>query len=201
MSITTYTELQTAIGNWLDRSDLSSRIPEFISLFEAKVNRRLRVRQQMASTTLSPSNGSATLPTDYLEWKRVTWNGATKRVLAYVDPQQFDGIDPDSPSGDPQRFTIEGSTLKIMPIDTTSLTFLYAQQVPVLSGINTTNWLLTAFPDAYLYGSLAEASSFTEDIQGGPIFDGLAKEALSEIWSLSFASQGPAAMRTVGPTP
>jgi len=35
MSITTYAELQSAIGNWLDHSLFSARIPEFIALFEA----------------------------------------------------------------------------------------------------------------------------------------------------------------------
>src|SRR3954469_10493969 len=110
MAITTYAELQTAITNWLDRTDLSSRIPEFIALYESKVNRRLRVRQQITSTTLTPSSGSASLPSDFLEWKRVTWAGSTKQELEYVSPLQFDGIDTDSPSGTPARFTIEGST-------------------------------------------------------------------------------------------
>jgi len=32
MSITTYAELQSAIGNWLDHSLFSARIPEFIAL-------------------------------------------------------------------------------------------------------------------------------------------------------------------------
>jgi hypothetical protein len=50
MSITTYTELQTAIGNWLDHSLFTSRIPEFIVLFEATANRKLRVRQMETST-------------------------------------------------------------------------------------------------------------------------------------------------------
>ena len=30
MAITTYAQLQTAAANWLDRTDLSARIPEFI---------------------------------------------------------------------------------------------------------------------------------------------------------------------------
>jgi hypothetical protein len=31
MAITTYAELKTAAANWLSRSDLGSRIPEFVS--------------------------------------------------------------------------------------------------------------------------------------------------------------------------
>jgi hypothetical protein len=42
MAISTYTELQAAIPNWLGgRADLTLRIPEFITLCEAKLNRTL----------------------------------------------------------------------------------------------------------------------------------------------------------------
>ena len=42
MAITTYAELKTAIANWLNREDLTSVIPDFISLAEADFNRKLR---------------------------------------------------------------------------------------------------------------------------------------------------------------
>ena len=31
MAITTYSELKTAVGNWLNRDDLTSVIPDFIA--------------------------------------------------------------------------------------------------------------------------------------------------------------------------
>ena len=43
MAINSYSSLQTAVANWLDRSDLTDRIPEFIDLAEARINRALRV--------------------------------------------------------------------------------------------------------------------------------------------------------------
>ena len=45
MAISTKSELHTAVTNWLNRSDLTSRIPEFITLAEASFNRNLRTRQ------------------------------------------------------------------------------------------------------------------------------------------------------------
>src|SRR5262245_15894630 len=75
MAITTYAQLQTAIASWLARSDLTATIADFITLFEAAANRRLRVRQMETSTNLTPSSGAATLPTDYLAWRRLTWAG------------------------------------------------------------------------------------------------------------------------------
>ena len=45
MAIGTFAELKTAIANWLDRDDLTARVPEFIALSEARINRALDVRQ------------------------------------------------------------------------------------------------------------------------------------------------------------
>jgi hypothetical protein len=200
MSITSYAELQTAITNWLDRTDLSSRIPEFIALFEAKLNRRLRERQQITTGTLTPSAGSATLPSDFLEWKRLTWNGTPTRELEYVDPVYFSASYPVTSSDLPTKFTIEGSTVKINTTDATTLTLGYAQKVPSLA-VTDPNWLLTSHPDGYLFGSLSMAATFTEDAQAGAVFDGMAKEIMGELWDLTFANRGPVTMKTLGPTP
>ena len=60
---------------------------DFIALFEACANRRLRVRQQEATINLTPdANGAATLPADYLALRRVTWTGSPRVELAYVHP-------------------------------------------------------------------------------------------------------------------
>ena len=39
MALDNYANLKDAVADWLDRSDLDSRIPDFISLAEARVNR------------------------------------------------------------------------------------------------------------------------------------------------------------------
>jgi hypothetical protein len=201
MSITTFSELKTAIGNWMDRTDLSARIPEFISLFEAKINRRLAVRQQVTTTTLTPTAGVASLPADYLMWKRVTWTGDPKRSLEYVDPDYLQRFNATSESGTPLYFTIEGSNLTVAPIDNTGLTFAYAQKVPALSDGAPTNWLLTAHPDAYLFGSLTMSATFTEEAQSGAAWNALTEGILGELWASDFRHQGPMTIKTLSPTP
>ena len=49
MAISNYTELKTAVANWLDRDDLTDRIPEFIALAESRFNRLLRIRAMESS--------------------------------------------------------------------------------------------------------------------------------------------------------
>jgi hypothetical protein len=59
MAISTYAELQAAAANWLVRRDLATRIVEFISLAEARINRVVRDharRRREASLTATPSS-------------------------------------------------------------------------------------------------------------------------------------------------
>lgn len=201
MAITTFAELKTAGATWLDRTNLSSQMPDFITLFEAQVNRRLLVRQQTTSTTLTPSSGSATLPTDYLEWKRVTWQGNPTRELSYVTPSALSAFNSSSLSGDPVHFTIEGSTLKVAQISDTALSFLYSQKVPALSDSATTNWLLAAHPDAYLFGMLTMSATLTSDAENGRAWNALTQGILGELWGLDFSGRGQMTQRATGPTP
>ena len=53
MALTTYTELKASIADWLNRSDLTAAIADFISLAEAQIERTLRTRQMLTRTTLT----------------------------------------------------------------------------------------------------------------------------------------------------
>jgi hypothetical protein len=201
MSIGTYAELKTAASNWLDRTDLSSRVPEFVALFEAQINRRLRVRPQTTTSTITITSGSGTLPTDYLEWKRVTWTGSPTRELSYVTPSALSAFNPDSLSDTPTHFTIEGSTIKVARLSDTSLQMLYSQKVPALSDSATTNWLLTSHPDAYLFGTLTMSATLTGDAGNGQAWNALTQNILGELWGLDFAQRGTVVQVATGPTP
>lgn len=201
MAITTYSELQAAVGNWLDHSLFAARIPEFIALFEAAANRRLRVREQEAATTLTPSAGTAALPADYLAWRRVTWTGSPRVELQYVHPSSLQAAYPSTPSARPRVFTIEGSTLKIRPVDATALEFDYFQKIPALSDGAASNWLLAAHPDLYLFGALVEAEMFGVNDERAPLWKARRDEILDEIEKLSNKTRGAGAMRVLAVTP
>jgi hypothetical protein len=201
MAITTYGELRTAIGNWLDHGLFTARIPEFIALFEASANRRLRVRQMETSISLTPSSGSASLPSDYLAWRRVTWTGSTGVELQYVHPSYLRAADPSASSGVPRHFTIEGSMLKVRPADDAALEFNYFQKVPALSDSVSTNWLLGAHPDLYLFGSLVEAEMFGVNDERAPLWKARRDEIFDEIEKLSNKTRGAGTVRAMGATP
>src|ERR1044072_317852 len=60
MPLDTYANLCATVARWLERSDLSADIPDFIALAEAKINDRLRVFQMESTATLT--GGFITLP-------------------------------------------------------------------------------------------------------------------------------------------
>ena len=77
MSLASYADLQTQVANWLARDDLAVYIPDFITLFECTAARRLKVRLQETVVSLSTTSGVGTLPSDYLGYRDVSWNGTS----------------------------------------------------------------------------------------------------------------------------
>lgn len=198
MAITTYAELQSAVANWLGRDDLNARIPEFITLFEATACRRLGVRETQTTTNLTPSSGMATLPTDFLSAKRVTWMGSSPVDLVYEHPSII-AWTPVTETGTPNKYTIEGSKLKVRPVSDTTLELLYAASTAAVSG--TLNWLMTKHPDAYLFGSLCEAEGFVVNDERSALWRSRMEAAFDEIVKSDFRYRGPMQVRVAGPTP
>ncbi len=198
MAISTYAELQAAIASWLARDDLTAYIPDFITLFEAAACRKLKVRLQETTTTLTPSSGVATVPSDYLGYRRVTWTGSPSHELSYVAPTIYSGY-LESGSGIPSVFTIEGSNLRVAPSDDTALTFDYFQRLTTVS--SSLNWLFTNHPDAYLFGSLCEANAFNKDVDAAGLWKARRDEIFDEIAKLDFNERQGMAVRVYGMTP
>ncbi len=200
MALTTYAELQTAMTSWLGNSINAASYPDMITLFEAWVNRKTRVRQQETTTNLTTTLGVATLPTDYVAWRRATWVGNPRVDLDYVQPSYFQDAFPTRPAGFPDMFAIEGSSLIVLPYDDSSqVEFLYYAKVPALSG--TVNWLFTAHPDIYLFGSLCEAELFGVNDERAALWKARRDEILTEIQMLDNKSKGIGFVRINAATP
>lgn len=204
MAISTYANLQSAISEWLARPDLTtSQLQNLISLFEAYANRKLRVRQMETSETLTTSSGVASLASDFLETRSLTWtssDSSTSRQIGYVTPAWLRGRYNSADSGDPVVYTIEGSNIVIRMVDDTASAFShrYYQKIPALSDSATTNWLLTAHPDAYLFGSLVEAQAFIIDADKAGLWKLRRDEVCEEIQKLSNANRGAGPQRPIG---
>jgi hypothetical protein len=171
MPITTFTELQQAIEDYLVRSntELNGRTADFIALFEGHLNRTLRVADMMATAgpaftqNVGLSAGAGALPGDCLEWLQLSWSDGTRSCdLRYVEPNSEEWRFRYRPFGDPSLFTIVNSTFYLRPYRPGVLTFFYYKAIPALA-TSSTNWLLQRSPDDYLNGSLAEAYRYLKD--------------------------------------
>ena len=184
MSISTYAELQTAVANWLDRTDLTARVPEFITLAEARIGRRLRVRgvEERSTTPLVSAQEYYALPSDFLEARNVQINTNPVNVLTYRTPEQLDKDFPYSTAGTPCAFTIIGEEIQLKPVPSTTDTMeiAYFKKLSALSASNTTNWLTTNAPDLLLYGSLIEAEAYLVDDPRIAVWKGAFDESISE---------------------
>ena len=67
MAITNYGELKSAAAEWLDRSDLTSRIPEFVELAEARFDRVIRTPDMVTKDdSFTVDSQYETVPTGFL---------------------------------------------------------------------------------------------------------------------------------------
>ncbi len=163
MAITNYSELQTAVGSWLNRSDLSSNIPDFITLAEASFNRVLRTRNQITRATSSVNAQYVALPTDLIELFNIQINTDPIKRLEQVSLDKADDLrSVNSSSGTPAYFAITGNNIELIPTpnSTKTIEIIYYAKITALSSSNTTNWLLDNYPDIYLYGALVQAEPF-----------------------------------------
>lgn len=169
MSISTFSELKTAVANFLARDDLTETIPSFIQLAEARMSRELETRDQekRATATLTSGDEYISLPTDLREVREVRLNTNPVSVLSYYSPSALDDAYPSTGGGRPRGFSIVGGEMKLRPVPDDSYTaeIIYIGSLSSLSDSNTTNVVLTRSPDAYLYGALAEAYAFLLDEQ------------------------------------
>jgi len=172
MAISTKAELQTAVANWLNRSDLTDRIPEFISLAESQLNRLLRTREMLVRSTASASGQYVSLPTDFLEMSNIELTSTTPpKRLVYITSDRSDDYreKQNNKTGTPSYYTIEGTSIQLLPTPDATYTIQlnYFQDIPAMSSLadSGNNWLLASHPDIYLYGTLLQSAPYLMDPQ------------------------------------
>ena len=188
MAITTYAELQTAAANWLDRTDLTARIPEFIELAEANFTRVMRPPDLVTKhDSFSIAGRYTTLPTDTLEIVRIVVDLTPVIVLEYMTPEEIsERRIVMTATGKPYYFTtIGGSTnqLEVLPSPDSTYTssIVYYTRIAALTDSATTNWLLDSHPDIYLFGTLVEAAPSLKNDERMPMWTARLDKALNAL--------------------
>lgn len=184
MSISTYSELKTAIANFLARDDLTAQIPDFIRLAEARVSRELETREQEKRATASLEVGDEyiALPTDLREVREVKLNTSPITVLEYQSPHGLDKSYTSVGNGRPRAYSVVGLEMKMRPVPDSAYTaeIVYIGSLPALSDTNTPI-AFTRHPDLYLYGALTEAYTYLLDEARSAQYDSKFGRIIAEI--------------------
>ena len=190
MSISSYSDLKSAVADWLERSDLGNRIPDFITNAEASFNRTLhhpgmetRAYTTIVSTSDEPEFVS--LPTDFQSMRRLSLPDVSgSAILEFRSEVQLNnykaGIG--DASGQPKYFTVFGTELELAPVPDSDYTLemVYRGKLTALSTSNTSNWLLALAPDVYLYGALLQAAPYADKDQV-PLWSAAYQQAYGEL--------------------
>ena len=171
MALGTFTELKDAVADWLDRSDLTARIPDFITLAEARLNRDLRIRPMEVRSSMETTSGQRyfNLPGGYLQMRNMQMNTNPITPLEYITPEMLDRLYGSDTTGKPKAYTLIGDEIQLAPIPDSDYTveMAFYEKFTALgdgtSGTVTSNWLTTNAPDVLLYGALLEAEPFIKN--------------------------------------
>lgn len=165
-------DLRTAVVEAVGDETIVDVWPRLVSLAEAKLNRVLRTRYQIAQAIV-PVSDEAPMPADFLEMaamfqgtKRLVWNPAYSLT--------------------PGPYLIE----------------YYAKLPTLAGDLTAANWLLQFYPDVYLYAVAEEAARHKRDLDLVGIMRAAKDEALMSLYSDDDRARfGQAVVRMNGVTP
>ena len=194
-AFTSYENLKTNIADYLARSDLTDKIPMFVSLAEKRLNRDLRLRQTLQQSTYSMESGyEVPTPTDFLEMKDIHIDANPIVNLNFKTVSQFYRLANSSSNGVPVNYTLVSDNFVLAPRPTGSSTInmTYYKIPRVLSDTNPSNEYLEVCPDLLLYASLVESAPFLMNDERLVTWEQLYTRGLTSITKSDEQSEFPA---------
>ena len=162
MAINTYATLKTAAATFMmGASDVTTNAADLVALSQGWFNSHLRHREMVTTTTLSPTSGVFTLPSNFTSARMVYESASIRRVLRPVTLERAFEIYPDLPSGLGEYYAIYGDSLRVFPTITNNIVVYYYKKFTALSA--DTDWLLTDYPHIYLKACQMFAADLLKD--------------------------------------
>jgi hypothetical protein len=179
MAISTYAELVTACDNHLDRSDLGSRIPEFIVIGEARIGREVKARQMEQRVSTTPSGVYVNVPSDFVSMRGVRIQGGSLGWVDYITPDIFFARFASGNSATSINYTIFGDELIFPVAPSGDVELWYYKKLTALA--TSLNTLFTVNPDLYLYAALTASAPYLLNDQRIPVWEGLYNQAKDSV--------------------
>jgi len=192
-----YGELKSELSDLLFNQRFIARYDRFTRSFEADANSRLRVLPMEAIYIFQTATGEVPLPADYLLWRAVLWlRGGVPTAppvptppfentfeMDYVHPAYLHDRRVDHNRSNPPVFTIENNKFRSrIALEGDAFEFHYYQKIPTLTGGDSnSNWLLTEYPNAYLFGLMVEAASDGRNAEMAQLYKARRDEVFAQI--------------------
>lgn len=196
-----YSDLKTAIADYLDRDDLTSRIDTFIDVAEAMHAREIRIREMIQRSQASASDRFLALPTGFLEMRTLRLLTSPVTTLTELALSDMNRLRSDA-TGKPQAFTVHAEIeFDRSPDQAYTAEMIYVAKMTPLSNENPTNALLDRSLDAYLYAALSASAPFLMHDERMEVWHSLYALARDALNTVDRRRAGPLVSRISGPTP
>ena len=157
----TYSELKTALANWVRRTDLADYLDDVILMADSRINREVKARQMEQRVSTTPTTKYVSLPSDFISMRAVRVQGDTSGWRDYISPDHYFQRYASSEESADQTYTIFGDELIFPKTPEGDVELWYYKKLTILA--SESNTLFTMNPDLYLYGALAEMAPFLKD--------------------------------------
>ena len=185
MALANYSDLQASVADWLNRSDLTTVIVDFITLAESQFNKEIRNRKMIKRSTATIDSQYSAVPADWLQTVDFVIESTPVTTLEFITNERLDKLRATYvASGTPKFYTIVGQELEVLPTpDSATLTgeITYYSKIPSLSDSATTNWLINSDPDIYLYGTLLQSAPYLVDDARIAVWGSLYQKLLKDL--------------------
>jgi hypothetical protein len=199
MTISTKAELRTALGGadgLLHRTYTDAKLDEFILMGESRLNRELRLLDMIATQTGTLSTAAATLalPARYLEKIQFRLTDPLCDLIWVTPANIREYVSEESQARQPLRYTVTDTIeFDCVPDAEYSYTLKYYRGYQ-LSADSDTNFLLTYYPQAYLYASAIDAAVYARDNEFASTMAGMLKAELASIRKAERSRKGAIAI-------
>ncbi len=155
-AIANYGNLREALSDYIGHRNISAVLTRLVRMAESFLNRELRTRFQITTTPLTLAGGAVALPSDFLEMAHVYGtNGYQYRSGPLSDSMRT--------TSQYSRYSVDGTNVNINGYSGDRTVTYFASLPTLTTGNATTNWLLTRYPDVYLYAVGVEAAKHLKD--------------------------------------
>lgn len=148
-----FLDLRTAVVEHVANAGIADVFPRLVALAESRLNRTLRMREQVTSVDITFTDGRAPLPDDYAEMVGLyAMNG-----LEYVQQAMQRNCG--------NYYAVQGAEIVAPGIAGAARAEYYATIPTIGASLDATNWLLTRYPDVYLYSVAFEAEKYMRNAE------------------------------------